>query len=106
MSPKVSVPKYQSKHAIFATDLSAHHEATLLHARIGIVKVRLVRCNQLGMEPGKTKKMISAREKKSDQHMHLGVLLYAQCVAYDPKLLQADSEDSGQTGPVFRLIKF
>ena len=99
--PKVSLPKYQSKHAIFATDLSAHYVATLLHTRIAILRKFH---HQFGMEPIKTKKAISAQGKTQISigihTIRSGTLLCAQWIAYDSNLLQAVCEGSGQTGRI------
>ena len=55
----------------------------------------------------KTNKM-NVRPANSDQPGHPPSLirssLCAQCVAKDPSFLQADSEDSDQTGQMPRLI--
>ena len=68
ISRKVSIPKYQSKPAIFATDLSAHHEDTLLHIAT-LRKLHLVK-DAINLEPGETKKAFSAPRKDSDQPRH------------------------------------
>ena len=56
----------------------------------------------------KTNKMACVPSEDSDQPLHspslIRVLRCAQWVAKDPSFLQADSEDSDQTGRMPRLI--
>ena len=66
--PKARVSKYLSKHAILATDLSAHNEVTLSHIATSR-KIRLVN-DAISLMPDKTKMVIAAPRKHSVQLMH------------------------------------